>query len=266
MIKIIENRASLKNKIEDECKLRGFSKNTIKNYIYQVGKYLDFKKSPKEYLLSLVNRGMSDETVRQAGFAIRFYLKISGQDDKVDFPNVKPEKKLPVVLSKIEIDKMITSTKNVNHRTIILMGYGTGMRVSEICNLKWNCIDFLRNIIHIKRAKGKKDRIVMLSPKIKKALKVLSEEMEGYVFITTRGSKYNIRTIEKIVENASKKARIKKKVTPHTLRHSFATHLLERGIDIRYIQELLGHSDVSTTLIYTKVSNKDLSNIKSPLD
>jgi len=106
----------------------------------------------------------------------------------------------------------------------------------------------------------------MLSPKVKKGIILLDSDKAGYVFKTNRGGKYAQRTLQKIIENASKKAGIKKKVTPHSLRHSFATHLLERGIDIRYIKDLLGHSDISTTLIYTKVSNKDLSKIKSPLD
>ena len=106
----------------------------------------------------------------------------------------------------------------------------------------------------------------MLSPKVKKALILLDSEKEGYIFKTTRGGKYTQRTIQKIIENTCRKAGIKKKVSPHSLRHTFATHLLERGIDIRYIRDLLGHSDISTTLIYTKVSNKDISKIKSPLD
>jgi len=106
----------------------------------------------------------------------------------------------------------------------------------------------------------------MLSEKVKEALQNFSQEKKGYVFITTRGGKYTQRTIQKIIENTARKAGIKKKISPHTLRHSFATHLLERGTDIRYIRDLLGHSNISTTLIYTKVSNRNLSKIKSPLD
>lgn len=161
---------------------------------------------------------------------------------------------------------MIISTKNYNHKTIIQVGYAAGLRVSEIINLKWTDIDFKRNVIHIKSAKGKKDRIVMLSPKVKKTLLKLDSEKEGLVFKTNRGKKYTTRTIQMIVRKAAKNAGIKKLVTPHTLRHSFATHLLEKGTDIRYIRDLLGHTNINTTLIYTKVSNKDISKIKSPLD
>ena len=132
--------------------------------------------------------------------------------------------------------------------------------------IKWNDIDFERNIIHIKNGKGKKDRIVMLAPRLKTELINLDDNKKGYVFKTNRGSKYNIRTIQMIVQNSAKKSKINKKISPHILRHSFATHLLESGTDIRYIRDLLGHANISTTLIYTKVSNKDLSKIKRHFD
>jgi integrase/recombinase XerD len=171
-----------------------------------------------------------------------------------------------VVLSKEEIERIICVTKNLNHRLIIQIGYSSGLRVSEIINLKWCDIYFDRNLIHLKRAKGKKDRIVMLSLKVKESLMNLTFDKNGYLFLTNRNGKYTQRTIQKIIVNAAMKASILKRITPHTLRHSFATHLLENGTDIRYIRDLLGHSDISTTLIYTKVSNKNIRNIVSPLD
>jgi len=258
--------------VEEECKLLGYSPKTITNYIFHVNKYISSGKTPREYLLGLIENGKSDETVRLAGFAIKFYLTILTKDSSEilsvlnDIPNVKREKKLPIILSKEEIESMIKSTKNINHRLIIQVGYSAGLRVSEIINLKWEDIDFNRDTIHIKRAKGKKDRIVMLSLKVKESLMNLTPNTEGYVFLTNRGGKYTQRTIQKIIKNAAMKAGIRKNITPHTLRHSFATHLLENGTDIRYIRDLLGHSDISTTLIYTKVSNRALSKIKSPLD
>ncbi len=255
-----------KNKIMDEAKIRGYSRATIRNYIYHVGKFLASGKAPKEYLLWLVNQGLADETIRSTGFAIRFYLKLVGLDDEFDFPNLKREKKIPIILSKKEIEKMISSINNVKHRLIILITYATGMRASEVANLRWGDIDFKRNTIHIRRAKGKKDRIVMLSPKVKKKLKALTDEKEGYVFLSFKRRRYTLRSIEQVVYNAAQKAGIKKKVSPHTLRHSFATHLLDCGIDIRHIKDLLGHANLDTTMIYTKVSNKDLARIKSPID
>ena len=258
--------------ITDECKLKGYSPKTIKSYIHHVKKYSESRKQPRDYLLSLINKGSSGETVRSASFAIKFYLNTIKKDsseiqDILDnLPNLKREKKLPVILSKEEIESLISATKNVNHRLIIQIGYSAGLRISEIINLKWEDIDFDRNLIHVKRSKGKKDRIVMLSQKVKESLMNLTPNKEGHVFLTNRDGKYTQRTIQKIIENAAMKVGIRKSITPHTLRHSFATHLLENGTDIRYIRDLLGHSDISTTLIYTKVSNKNISKIKSPLD
>ncbi len=258
--------------LENEARLRGYSSRTIRNYKYHVSRFLASKKPPREYLLGFINRNKADETVRSAGFAIKFYLKLRKEAgveiDSIlaDLPNVKREKKLPVILSKEEIERMIDATKNLNHRLMIQVGYSAGLRASEVINLQWQDIDFDRNIIHVKAAKGKKDRVVMLSNKVKTGLSSLSINKQGLVFKTNRGTKYTLRAFQKIVGNAAIKAGINKSITPHTLRHSFATHLLEQGVDIRYIRDLLGHSNIATTLIYTKVSNKNLAGIKSPLD
>ena len=245
--------------VTQECKLRGYSPKTIENYLHHIRKFLISNKPPREYLLGLISSNHSDSTVRSACFAIKFYLNAIKHDcpeiqDILDnLPNVKKEKKLPIILSKEEIEKMISATKNINHRLIIQAGYSAGLRISEIINLKWQDIDFDRNIIHVKRAKGKKDRIVMLSKRLKEGLTNLTKDKEGFVFMTNRNCKYTARTIQKIIENTANKAKINKNITPHSLRHSFATHLLENGTDIRYIRDLLGHSDISTTMIYTKV-------------
>jgi len=258
--------------VVQECKLKGYSQKTIDNYLYHIKRFISSGKPSREFLLALIEKGVSDETVRSTGFAIKFYLNAIKKDNTEiqhvldNLPNVKREKKLPVILSKEEIEILISSTKNMNHRLIIQIGYSAGLRISEIINLKWQDIDFDRNLIHLKRAKVKKDRIVMLSLKVKESLMNLTPNKQGYVLLTNRIGKYTQRTIQKIIENAAMKSGIRKKITPHTLRHSFATHLLENGTDIRYIRDLLGHSDISTTLIYTKVSNKDIRNIKSPFD
>jgi site-specific recombinase XerD len=254
-----------KNKLISALKLRGYSRKTISSYAYWVSK---FKKSGKEFepfLISLSDKGLSSSSIRQAGFAVKFYLNLLNKKTS-DIPNYKRDKKLPVVLSKKEINNMILANNNFKHRIIIQIMYGAGLRLSEAINLKWKDIDLQRNLIHIKSAKGRKDRIVMLSPKLKKNLIKLSLNKDGLVFSNNRNKKYNPRTIQAIISRSAKLAGIKKKVTPHTLRHSFATHLLENGIDIRYIRDLLGHSNVRTTMIYTHVSNKNISRIKSPLD
>jgi len=256
----------------NECKLKGYSQKTIDAYLHHIRKFISSGKQPREYLLELIEKKNSDETVRSACFAIKFYLNTLKKDSAEiqaildNLPVVKREKKIPVILSKDEIEKLVSAAKNINHRLIIQTGYSAGLRVSELISLRWQDIDFDRNLIHVKKAKGKKDRIVMLSQKLKESLLGLSNDKDSYVFLTNRNGKYTQRTIQKVIENAANKAGIKKKITPHTLRHSFATHLLENGTDIRYIRDLLGHSSINTTLIYTKVSNKDISKIKSPFD
>ncbi len=256
-----------KKLVEDEAKLRGYSHKTIQAYLFHIRKFLDSGLGPRDYLSGLIEMGHKDDSVRVAGFAVKFFLRLKGEERALnDLPNVKREKRLPVVLSKREIEAMIMSTRNLNHRLIIQTAYSAGLRLGEIISLKWEDVDFSRNVIHLKRAKGKKDRVVMLSPKVKKGLRSLDAEKRGHVFRTSRGSRYTARSIQGIVRQAAEKAGIKKRVTPHTLRHSFAAHLLERGIDIRHIQGLLGHSDIHTTMVYTRVSDKDILRIKSPLD
>ncbi len=255
-----------KKLLVDECRVRGYSRKTITSYTYFVGEFLKLGLEFKQFMLKLADRGLASSTVRTAGFAIKFYFKIIGLKDISEIPNFKRDKKLPIVLSKKEIIDMIVSTTNFTHRLIIKLLYSAGLRLSELINLKWKDIDFERNLIQVKSAKGRKDRVTILSPKVKKDLKVLTLNLVGNVFISNRNKKYTPSSIQKIISNASKKAGIKKKVTPHTLRHSFATHLLENGTDIRYISDLLGHASTDTTMIYTHVSNNNLKRIKSPLD
>ena len=139
--------------------------------------------------------------------------------------------------------------------------YYADLRLDEVRNLRWQDIDFDKDIIHIKTAKGEKERVVFLHPKLKEMLEIYGISKQGLVFISQKGKKYNKRTIQQIVKNAARKAGIKKKVTPHALRHSFATHLLEAGTDIRHIQQLLGHKSLRTTQIYTHVANKDIKKL-----
>jgi len=261
--------------IVDECKLRGYSKKTTSNYIHFIKHFIMSKKTPREYILSLIDKGSSVETVRLATFSLKFYFeKINKTSFDAKFllntlPIVKREKKLPVILSKSEIERLFNSTNNQTHKLIIKLMYGAGLRLSEVINLKWSDIDFDRDIIHVKSSKGKKDRVVMLSKKIKGPFLNIYDsikENQSYVFLSNRNKKFSQRSIQALVNRLKVKANIKKKLSPHSLRHSFATHLLENGTDIRYIKEMLGHSDIKTTLIYTKVSNKNIKNIKSPLD
>ena len=257
--------ANWKNKLTNALKLRGYSRKTISSYSYWVSRFKQSRTNFEPFLISLSEKGLSSSSIRQSGFAIKFYLNLIGKESSA-IPNYKSDKKLPVVLSKKEVENMIISTSNFIHRVIIQIMYGAGLRLSEVINLKWNDIDFGRNIIHIKCAKGRKDRVIILSPKLKKNLIKLSLKKDGLIFVNNRGTKYCARSVQSIISKSAKLAEITKKVTPHTLRHSFATHLLENGTDIRYIRDLLGHSSIRTTMIYTHVSTKNISKIKSPLD
>jgi len=179
----------------------------------------------------------------------------------------KRSKKLPIVLSREEIKNIIDATRNPKHKLIISLAYGAGLRISEVVNLKLKDIDFNELTIHLKNAKGKKDRITIFPEKIKNDLQnlIASKNSDDYVFESERGGKLTERTAQKVFENALRGASIKKDATFHSLRHSFATHLLENGVDVRYVQELLGHQNIRTTQVYTQVTNPKLKNIKSPL-
>lgn len=243
--------------LEEELKIRGYSSKTIKSYVSYINKYLESKKSIKQFLLENSNKSRS--TIRSVYFALQIYHKIKKMDFKEDIPLAKQKSKLPIVLNKKEINNMIDNTININHKQVILFLYYTGARLQELLNMKITDIDYERNVIHIKEGKGGKDRIVFLHEK----LKLLNLNNQGYIFISSKNKKYSPKSIQEIVKKAASRANIKKKVTPHTLRHSFATHLLENGVDIRYIQNLLGHKNLKTSQIYTHVANKNIVNLRN---
>lgn len=247
------------NKLEstyNKMLMKGFSKKTIKSYIYWINRYKLSNKSPKEFCFSLLKMGKARETIRLASAAIRFYTN----SEMFELP--KRKKNLPLVLNKKEILKMIEVTKNLKHRLLLMIAYSTGMRISEILSLRWEHIKDTH--IFIKCGKGNKDRMTLISKKLKKLLREF-EKPSGIVFVGRNG-KYSYRSAQKVFLKSAKKAGIKPRVTPHVFRHSFATHLLENGTDIRHIQKLLGHSRLETTQRYTYVSNEGLKNIKNPLD
>ena len=185
-----------------------------------------------------------------------------------NLPRPKKSSTLPSVLAGEEVTMVIQKIANLKHRCMIMAGYSAGLRVSEIVNLKVNDIDSKRMMIHIHAAKGKKDRMVPLS---KKLLQILREYYKEYkpktfLFEGQNGGSYSSRSIQLVLQEAKLKAGINKKGSTHMLRHSYATHLLESGTDIRFIQELLGHNSIKTTIRYTHVSQKSIGNIQSPLD
>jgi integrase/recombinase XerD len=259
-------------KLKQELEIRNFSRQTVKGYLYSVEKFLDYSKEGdlnegfvKDYIqISLKNKNPT--SVRRDLFAIKFFFE-NVLKKSINLPNPKKNQTLPDILTIEEIRKMIEVTQNIKHKLIIKMLYGCGLRVSEIVDLKKQDLNFEEGLIHIKLAKGKKDRFVKIPESIKEELKNYSAlNVSEIFFISSRGGKLTKDTIQKIVQNAAKKAGIKKRVYPHLLRHSFATHLLENGTDLRIIQKLLGHSDIKTTQIYTHISQASIKNIKSPLD
>lgn len=261
-------------KLKERCILRGYSKQTIKSYNYNVRKFLDFieksrfnlsKESVKSYLLSQ-NVAVNSSRLQYASISFFFREILNRPFSFEEIPIKKKEKQLPKLISKEQIKEMIYLTDNLKHKLIIKFLYSSGLRLQELINLKRKDIDFDRNLLYVQKGKGKKDRITIISESLKlDLLKYYSQNTfkTEYIFEGRKG-KYTKKSVQKVLENLGRKIGIK--VHPHMLRHSFATHLLEGGTDIRHIQKLLGHSDIKTTEIYTHVSSKDLSNIKSPLD
>ncbi|MEM5777757.1 MAG: tyrosine-type recombinase/integrase [Candidatus Aenigmatarchaeota archaeon] len=248
-----------------EMKLRKYSFRTMKSYVYYVEKFLKSGLDVKSFLLRYSNK--SDSTIRGVYFGLKFFYKnVLKKDFSNETPLAKNAKKLPVVLSKEEIKKMIYSKNNLKHRAIIMFLYYSGLRLNELINLKCNDIDIKRRVIYVKNAKGNKNRIVFLHNELIKILKLIkNKNNQNFLFITNKKTKYSPRTIELIIQNAAKKSGIKKKVHPHILRHSFATHLLEKGLDIRNIQHLLGHKDLRTTQVYTHLLNKEIKKFSNYL-
>lgn len=268
------NYEEVEKSIQDICTLKGYSNQTSKAYVFWTIKYLKFIQksgfnanaaSVKSYLLCQDN---TTNTARLQFAALRFYFReIIHQPFTVeDVPVKKREKLLPKHLSKRDICMMIDNTKNIKHRLVIQLLYSSGLRLQELIDLKRKDIDVENNLIAVRQGKGKKDRITIMAESLKlDLLRYYGGYSTGSEFLLSgRGAKYSKKSVQKVVESAGKL--IGKRVTPHMLRHSFATHLLESGVDLRIIQKLLGHSSVNTTQIYTHVATKDLTRIKNPLD
>ena len=224
-----------------------------------------------DYLFYLVNTNkISISQQNQRINAIKFYFeKILGRD-KQYFILHRPKKeyKLPKVLSKNEIKKIFNVCNNIKHRSILMLIYSARLRRSELINLRLSDIDSERMIVIINSGKGKKDRISLLSQNMLILLREYYKKFrpKTYLFEGISGEKYSPTSIANILKKSARKAGISKNITPHMLRHSFATHLLEQGTDLRYIQELLGHNSSKTTEIYTHVSSNAIDNIRNPVD
>jgi integrase/recombinase XerD len=268
--------------MEQHLKLKAYSASTQKTYLNEVGAFLKTIKQHKadsfstqrlkDYLQYCSGTlRLTENTLHSRMNALKFYYEQVLKKEKLfwDIPRPKKAVQLPKVLSKEEMILLLRAIENVKHKTMIMLGYACGLRVSEITNLELRDVDEDRRILLIQKAKGKKDRIVSLSPVMLVMIREYKTiyKPERFLFEGQQpGSRYSTRSLESIIAAAKEKAGIKKAGSMHMLRHSFATHLLEKGTDVVFIQKLLGHNDIKTTLRYLHVTNKDMVNILSPLE
>ena len=266
--------------LAQELIIRGFSKRTVQSYLSHNQRFLDFvgksaraidSQDIKNYLLYLKSQNYSNTSLNSVISALKFYY---GQilKRKLFFNILRPKKEkfLPTVLTKTEIIKIINCTHNLKHKLLLSLLYGSGLRVSEVIKLQINHLDLVTHSLLVKDGKGNKDRHTILSSISIKLLNLYLPKLpntQKYLFSGMHGESHlSQRSAQKIFEQALEESNIKKTASCHSLRHSFATHLLESGLDIRYIQKLLGHQNIKTTEIYTQVSHNFFNNIKSPLD
>lgn len=265
-------------KLSDYMRYKRYSENSIKNYVSCIGKFLQhFEKEatkPSEISSEKIKKFLSNLTGSNTHKAYLcainlFYAKIGNQPhklDKVEYP--KQSKKLPIVLSQDEIQRMFNVCHNLKHKVILTLLYSCGLRVSELINLKWCNIDRSRMIINIIGAKGNKDRQVALSASIIPLLEKYYYQYKSkeYILNGQFRPQYSETSVLNIVKYLGVKAGIKKRIYTHLLRHCTFTHMVESGTDINLIQRLAGHSNVKTTMIYCHLSDNLISKIKSPID
>ena len=272
---------NLRRRMLEDLRIRNLAEGTQQLYVANVAAFArHFGRSPEElgpehiraWQVHLVEeRKVAWSTLNIAVCALRFlYRTTLGKDWTIrHIPYAKREKRLPVVLSPQEVRRMLAAVTNPKHRSMLMVAYSGGLRVSEVTHLRIEDIDSQRMVIHVRHAKGKKDRFVPLSPKLLDELRAYwrISRPQPFLFPGAHPRRPVSRTtVAKACKKAARKAGIKKRVSPHTLRHAFATHLLEADVDVRTIQVLLGHGALRTTTRYTHVSTEKLRSIRSPLD
>jgi len=271
----------LREQMKGDLELKGLSQDTKEIYLRQASLFSrHFSRSPrhlgereiKEYLLYLIReKRASTSTVNQCYHALKFLYERTLKREWVmaKIPRIKSHKKLPVVLDREEVESLFSVTKNLKHRAILMLIYSSGLRLREAAHLKITDIDSKHMLLRITQGKGSKDRYTILSNVALEALREYWSQYRPQEWLFAGrlpGKPLTGRSIQRVLIKAKKLAGIKKRATVHTLRHSFATHLLEAGTDLHHIQLLLGHRSLSTTTIYLHVSRKELRRIVSPLD
>ena len=266
--------------IAKEGRRRNYSARTIESYQACVKRFFEYcKKEPKrvtkkdirEFLDKLIERGQSGNTINVNLNALRFVFEgLLRRRMRLDIRYSKKPLQLPVFLEKEEAKAFLDSVENEKHRLMVELMYSAGLRVSELCNLRVNHLEIEKGYGFVRRGKGNKDRVFIIAESVKQKIKNLIESeqlnVEDWLFISNRKRQYDVRTIEEIVKKARKKVGINKNIHPHTLRHSFATHLIENGYSLTEVQSLLGHKSPETSMIYIHLATPRMLNVKSPLD
>jgi len=267
--------------ISRECRRRGYSERTVESYTSCVLKFIEYtgkgidtlsKQDALNFLLYLKEeRKAAGNTLNVYHMAIRFFLEdILKKSMKLNIKYSRRPEKIPVFLTKEEVKRLICKISNWKHRLMIEVLYGGGLRVSELLNLRVKDLLVENGYGFIRQGKGRKDRIFVLSKvcveKIKNLIDMEKLSLEDYLFLTNRQEQYSVRSVQEIVKRATLLAGIKKEVHPHTLRHSFATHLIQNGASLNEVQTMLGHKSPETSMIYVHMASPNMINIKSPLD
>ncbi len=269
------NKEEFLRRLETEIKITKLSPYTLRNYIDFNKQLLEHsKKLPEQIKQQDVKYFLADKMTERASSsvilflaAIKFaYSNLLGKDPTSGVKRPKSEKKIPTVLTKEEVIKLIEASSTKKSKLIIQMLYSSGLRVSELVNLKSSNLDLNENTGWVRGGKGKKDRIFIFSKKLSKKLEKYIQKNNNWQYIFSEKFPLTTRNIQKIIQKSAIKSRINKQVHPHTLRHCFATHLLDAGNDLRKIQQLLGHSSIATTQLYLHISNEQIKSIKNPLD
>lgn len=269
------------HKLSQQVTLRGQSRSTLNNYIQRIAKIcLKFGKLPEyisddeinEYLCSLAldPKSPSRSTFKHAVYGLRYYFRLMGHNKRaINLPSLKKDTKLPVVLNRGELIELFKAPVLLKHRIVLSLIYSAGLRGQEVINLKIADVDFERKTIHIRQSKYKKDRIVPLADYMAYGLKKYLAAQNPHLWLFNGkepDGRYSVKGLSWVMREALKKTSIKKEVNLHSLRHTYATHLLEEGVNIVTLKELLGHADITTTMIYLHIAQCPLVKPHSPID
>ena len=280
-IVLVPEFESVVRKMEQQVTLRGQSKSTLQNYIRRIALFvIHFGKLPEhidpeeinEYLAALARdpRSPSRSSFKHMVYGLRYYYRLLGMNkNAIALPSLKKESKLPVILNEQELKELFAAPKLLKQRVALTLIYSSGLRSQEVVNLKISDIDFQRKTIHIRQSKYKKDRIVPLAESMAVGLKKYLSAENPHIWLFNgkeADSRYSVRGLSWVMRETLKKTSITKDVSLHSLRHSYATHLLEQGINIVTLKDLLGHVDITTTMIYLHVAQCPLIKAHSPLD